>query len=150
MRMLIDRLKKAGHIVERRGGTFDLIVDGRPAEVKTEGTRFEELDFISLTDYQWGAASPYYSRTVCKARFLLVLVDLKQLVRPRTKIGGALCLRRCRGGEKQAYSDDSPSIFSWRRTVADAIFGRKKRLSAQRAETEGNLTEALDKRKRDR
>lgn len=53
--LLIANLKLAGHKVERTFGTFDLMVDDSPAEVKTKNKQFDQLDFISLTDKQYQA-----------------------------------------------------------------------------------------------
>jgi hypothetical protein len=54
--LLVERLTNDGHNVQRlRGGTFDLEIDGRQAEAKSKGDRFEHLDFISFTENQWAA-----------------------------------------------------------------------------------------------
>ena len=54
---LIEHLRNAGHVVNRRAGTFDLEVDGQLAEVKAKDKLFGKIDFISLTDKQYQAGT---------------------------------------------------------------------------------------------
>lgn len=67
---LIDHLRKAGHTVKRRHGTFDLEVDGQLAEVKAKDKVFGKIDFISLTDKQYQAAQTqdFEAYIVCGAQ----------------------------------------------------------------------------------
>ena len=57
IKLLLERLEKAGHKVKRLRGTFDIEVDGQRAEVKTKGKCFDQMDFISLTQKQWEEAN---------------------------------------------------------------------------------------------
>ena len=51
--VLNDYLQKAGRTVEKSTRkTFDLVVDGMPAEVKCKQSPWGKLDFISLTEKQ--------------------------------------------------------------------------------------------------
>src|SRR4051812_44711985 len=59
IKLLIQHLESNGHTVRRRSGTFDLEVDGIPAEVKTKNKCFNQLDFISLTEKQYQAAKEH-------------------------------------------------------------------------------------------
>ena len=53
LKELKERLIKGGRNIEKSDNkTFDLIVDGEYAEVKTKGHSFDNLDFISFTDKQ--------------------------------------------------------------------------------------------------
>lgn len=54
IRILCKRLHKLGRTVEKSDKkTFDLVVDGKYAEVKTKERPFRELDFLSFTDNQY-------------------------------------------------------------------------------------------------
>ena len=51
--IVIERLERAGRTVSRsKRKTFDLIVDGLPAEIKCKQLPWAKLDFIGLTDGQ--------------------------------------------------------------------------------------------------
>lgn len=53
LQILKERLIKQERDVKKSDDkTFDLIVDGKNAEVKTKGKEFNNLDFISFTDKQ--------------------------------------------------------------------------------------------------
>lgn len=50
---LKQRLLELGHKVEKSDNkTFDLVVDGQYAEVKTKNKPYKKIDFISFTDKQ--------------------------------------------------------------------------------------------------
>jgi hypothetical protein len=54
MSILKEYLRKRGRIVEESSKkTFDLIVDGKYAEVKTKNKAYKNLDFLSFTDKQY-------------------------------------------------------------------------------------------------
>jgi hypothetical protein len=49
----VEHLRRSGRTVTRsKRKTFDLVVDGLPAEVKCKGLPWARLDFIGLTDSQ--------------------------------------------------------------------------------------------------
>jgi hypothetical protein len=53
--LLKEKLLNLGYKVEKSDNkTFDLKVNGRYAEVKTKNKPFNKLDFISLTNKQYG------------------------------------------------------------------------------------------------
>ena len=52
LQILISLLKAQGRKVERTNGTFDLLVDGKRAEVKTKQKTIDTFDFVSLTQKQ--------------------------------------------------------------------------------------------------
>lgn len=54
--ILMEYLQKAGRAVEKsKRKTFDLVVDGLPAEVKCKKASWGKVDFISLTQTQKAA-----------------------------------------------------------------------------------------------
>jgi len=53
---LMEHLQKSGRTVEKsKRKTFDLVVDGLPAEVKCKRAPWSKLDFIGLTQNQKAA-----------------------------------------------------------------------------------------------
>lgn len=67
VRLLVERLRQLNIDVQPSPNkTFDLIVDGCPAEVKTKLKPYRNIDFISLTDKQFAQVS--------KQEFLIYLV----------------------------------------------------------------------------
>lgn len=58
--LLIKELKRRGYKVEFSDrNTFDLIVDGKYAEMKSKKKSFPKMDFISLTKNQFEAIKKY-------------------------------------------------------------------------------------------
>jgi len=56
-KILIDYLESKGHKVEKSDRkTFDLIINGKYAEIKGKYKCFKDLDFISLSDRQYQEA----------------------------------------------------------------------------------------------
>jgi hypothetical protein len=56
-KILIKFLTKNGFKVQKSDNkTFDLIINGKHAEVKGKGNCFEKLDFVSLTENQFKEA----------------------------------------------------------------------------------------------
>lgn len=69
VRLLADYLKSRGHTVAPSDNkTFDLIVDGRYAEVKTSRGPYAKLGFIGLT------AAQYRALTVDRVDFTVFVV----------------------------------------------------------------------------
>jgi hypothetical protein len=59
-KLLTERLKQHGHDVKKSDKkTFDLVVDGKYAEMKEKNHKYDRLDFISLTDKQCKAIQEY-------------------------------------------------------------------------------------------
>lgn len=53
--LLILHLQGEGRSVSRQKGTFDLLIDGDVAELKSKGNPFAKLDFITFTENQYQA-----------------------------------------------------------------------------------------------
>lgn len=67
---LKKKLESLGHPVTKSDNkTFDLIVDGKYAEVKTKNNPLSKMDFISLTDKQFEAIkNDYKIYLVCNVK----------------------------------------------------------------------------------
>lgn len=69
-KLLVDELKRRGRNVRASNNkTFDLIVDGKYAEVKTKKRPFKNFDFLPFTDNQ-------YKQII---KIVLYIIFLKQL-----------------------------------------------------------------------
>jgi len=55
IQVLTGFLKSKGSQVERIGGTFDIKVDGKNAEVKTSRQKFDQLGFVGFSKNQFDA-----------------------------------------------------------------------------------------------
>lgn len=55
IQVLTSFLQNKGSYVERTGGTFDIKVDGKNAEVKTSRQKFDQLGFVGFSKNQFDA-----------------------------------------------------------------------------------------------
>jgi hypothetical protein len=131
-RLIAEYLKARGRRVERSDTkTFDLIVDGRYAEVKSSDDPYTKLQFIGLTDAQYAALAaliegvPFSIFLVCNAKVSdhldVIEFDAAELLKERPKIECTYYwyrthLDKCRESAGYFASPEKPSNDSSQRS----------------------------------